>query len=116
MSVWVVDATEEYLEWFAALDAVSKQAILRGVLLLEEFGPQLGRPSVDTLKGSSLPNLKELRSHTAEHVYRVFFAFDERRKALLLIGGDKKGLSDRVFYKSKISEAEELYKRYRGKE
>jgi hypothetical protein len=116
MSVWTVNSTEEYLAWFSRLDEDSQRAIFRGVLLLEEFGPMLGRPHVDTLKGSSLTNLKELRSHTADHVYRVAFLFDEKRKALLLVGGDKKGVSDREFYKKIIPEAEALYSRYRGKE
>lgn len=115
MSVWTVDSTEGYLAWFSRLDEDSKRAILRGVLLLEEFGPLLGRPHVDTLKGSSLTNLKELRSHTLKHVYRVLFIFDEKRNAVLLVGGDKKGVSDREFYKKLIPEAEALYSRYRGK-
>jgi hypothetical protein len=113
--VWTIDSTEEYLAWFSRLDEDAKRAIFRGVLMLEEFGPMLGRPHVDTLKGSSLTNLKELRSHTAEHVYRVVFLFDEKRKVFLLVGGDKKGVNDREFYKKIIPEAEALYSRYRGK-
>ena len=74
MSVWIVDSTEEYLAWFSRLDDDSKRAIFRGVLLLEEFGPTLGRPHVDTLKGGRLANLKELRSHTAaEALYSRYY-------------------------------------------
>ena len=80
--MWPVDATEEYLQWFAAEPAEVQEAILAKVLLLQEFGPQLGRPHADTLKGSRIKNLKELRAKTDAHVLRVLFFFDERRRAL----------------------------------
>jgi hypothetical protein len=83
------------------------------VLLLQEFGPQLGRPHADTLKGSRISNLKELRARTEAHVLRVLYFFDQRRQALLLVGGDKKGKNERVFYKKLIAEAEALVQRYR---
>lgn len=57
--------------------------------LLEKFGPQLGRPWADTLKGSRHPNMKELRFAAADGVWRAAFAFDPRRKAILLVAGDK---------------------------
>ena len=62
--MWDIDATEEYLEWFRSLNSDAQKAILTKVILLEEFGPQLGRPHADTLKGSSIKNLKELRART----------------------------------------------------
>ena len=87
--------------------------ILAKVLLLQEFGPQLGRPHADTLKGSRISNLKELRAKTEAHVLRVVYFFDERRQALLLVGGDKKGKNERSFYKKLVAEAEALVERYR---
>jgi len=82
-------------------------------LLLEEFGPQLGRPHADTLKGCSVKNLKELRARTQSHVLRVLYFFDEKRQALLLVGGDKKGKNEKDFYERLIQTAEALIKRYR---
>jgi len=112
--MWSVNATKEYLEWFAEQDEESKEKLLTGVVLLEEFGPLLSRPYADTLKGSRLSNLKELRTKTSNHVLRVAYIFDEDRQALLLIGGDKKGKNEKGFYKSLIADAEHLVKKYLG--
>ena len=60
------------------------------VELLVEYGPHLPRPHADTLKGSKLSNIKELRAQTERYVIRVAFLFDEELKAILLIGGDRK--------------------------
>ena len=59
--------------------------------------PNLPRPHADTLKGSKLKNLKELRTHTESHVFRIAFFFNEERNAVLLIGGDKKGKDEKRF-------------------
>jgi hypothetical protein len=72
------------------------------VVLLRVFGPYLGRPHADTLKGSSIPKLKELRAKTAANVLRAAFLFDEERQAILLVGGDKKGIKERASYKRLI--------------
>ena len=111
--MWAVDATEEYLRWFGAQPAEAQEAVLTKVYLLEEFGPQLGRPHADTLKGSRISNLKELRAKTEAHVLRVLYFFDEKRHALLLVGGDKKGKSEKRFYKKLIAEAEAVIERLR---
>lgn len=112
--MWDVQATTEYLEWFRVQDVESKQALASVVILLEEFGPQLKRPHADSLKGSSIGNLKELRARTRSHVLRVAYCFDEKRSALLLIGGDKKGKNEKKFYKDLIRYAEQLLERYRS--
>jgi hypothetical protein len=112
--VWTVSATDEYLTWFRAQSGESKEALLAKVILLEEYGPQLGRPHADTLKGSTIKNLKELRAKTKSHVFRVLYYFDEERQALLLIGGDKKGKNEKAFYEKLISSAEALIMRYRS--
>ena len=111
--MWDIDATEEYLEWFRSLNSDAQKAILTKVILLEEFGPQLGRPHADTLKGSSIKNLKELRARTQTQILRVLYYFNEERQALLLIGGDKKGKNEKVFYDRLIQTAEQLIQRYR---
>lgn len=77
--------------------------------LLKRFGPALGRPRVDTLKGSSHANMKELRFDAADGVWRVAFAFDPKRQAILLVGGDKSGGSEKRFYKRLIKKADERF-------
>ncbi|WP_352570792.1 type II toxin-antitoxin system RelE/ParE family toxin [Mesorhizobium opportunistum] len=79
--------------------------------LLGVFGPQLGRPHADTLNDSSCANMKELRFDADDGVWRVAFAFDRKRKAILLVAGDKSGVSEKRFYKSLIAKAD---KRYQG--
>ena len=64
------------------------------------------------MKGSKLSNLKELRALSAVSVFRVAFLFDEERKAILLIGGDKKGKNEKRFYLNLIKQAEEIYSKY----
>ena len=80
--------------------------LLAQAKLLETFGPQLGRPRVDTLKGSRYPNMKELRFEAMDGVWRVAFAFDPNRQAILLVAGDKSGASEKRFYKQLIARAD----------
>ena len=74
--------------------------------LVEQFDPQLGRPRADTLSGSRHPNIKELRFDAADGVWRVAFAFDPNRKAILLAAGDKSGGSEKRFYRQLIAKAD----------
>jgi hypothetical protein len=67
--------------------------------VLADFGPALGRPHVDTLAGSRHANMKELRFNAVDGVWRVAFAFDPERRAILLVAGDKSGMSQARFYK-----------------
>ena len=76
------------------------------VALLEQFGPQLGRPHADTLNDSRHANLKELRFAAAGGVWRVAFAFDPKRTAILLVAGDKSGVSEKRFYRQLIDTAD----------
>jgi hypothetical protein len=110
---WKVETTDEYDTWFTGQTEDSQASIRMKVELLTEYGPHLPRPYADTLKGSKLSNLKELRAQTGNHVFRVAFLFDEERKAILLIGGDKKGKEEKWFYRNLIKQAEEIYKAYR---
>ena len=76
--------------------------LLAHIELLEQFGPQLRRPRVDTLNGSRHANMKELRFDAAGGVWRFAFAFDPKRKAIVLCGGDKSGRSGKRFYRELI--------------
>lgn len=75
-------------------------------------GLTLGRPDVDTLKDSRYANMKELRFRAGEGVWRVAFAFDPRRNAILLVAGDKSGVSKTKFYKRLIDKADRRYKEH----
>lgn len=107
--MWEVATTLAFDAWFTDLDEDSQVEIIAKVELLKLFGPQLARPHADTLNGSRYANMKELRGKTAEHVLRVAFAFDPQRSAILLVGGDKAGVSERQFYKQLIEKADQLY-------
>jgi len=82
--------------------------------LLAEFGPNLGRPTVDTRKGSRHTNMKELRFSWSGQVWRVAFAFDPQRQAILLVGGDKGGADQRRFYKRLLAVADDRYDDHLG--
>ncbi|GAB6060015.1 type II toxin-antitoxin system RelE/ParE family toxin [Desulfonatronum parangueonense] len=83
--------------------------------LLEEFGPALGRPKVDTLRGSAFPNMKELRFDWMNGIWRIAFAFDPQRKAILLMSGDKRGTDPKKFYRNLVRHADERYQRHLDK-
>ena len=83
--------------------------LLAHAKLLATFGPDLGRPTVDTLKGSCHSNMKELRFSWNGQVWRVAFAFDPQRQAILLVGGDKGGADQRRFYKRLLTVADARY-------
>jgi hypothetical protein len=80
--------------------------------LLERVGPRLGRPHVDTLNGSKHANMKELRFKAEGGVWRIAFAFDPNREAVVLVGGDKSGGSETRFYKALIKKADDRYDSY----
>lgn len=107
--VWVVEFHSEFVPEFAALEEAVQDELLAHVAVLEAFGPQLGRPRVDTLKGSRHANMKELRFDAADGVWRFAFAFDPGRKAMVLCGGDKSGGSQARFYKHLITKADKRF-------
>lgn len=107
---WSVEITTEFEEWFASLPAADQVNLRASILLLEDLGPQLGRPHVDTLKGSRHRNMKELRTQSKGSPLRTFFAFDPNRSAILLIGGDKTG--DKRFYDRMLPIADALLDRH----
>ncbi len=103
---WSVAFHLEFSREFEAFPIPVQDAVLAHAILLERFGPTLGRPRVDTLKGSTYFNMKELRFDAHGGVWRVAFAFDPRRSAILLVGADKKGQNETRFYKSLIKTAD----------
>lgn len=105
--MWIVEIGDEFLPEFNELDEKFRTEILAHSRLLQQFGPQLGRPRVDTLKDSRHANMKELRFDAADGVWRVAFAFDPKRKAILLVAGDKSGVSEKKFYKRLIVKADD---------
>jgi hypothetical protein len=107
--MWRVRTTKAFDGWYTDLDDDSQAEVIAVVELLKLLGPRLGRPHADTLKGSKYANLKELRAKTADKVLRIAFAFDPDRTGILLLGGDKSGVSKRQFYKQLIEKADELY-------
>lgn len=80
--------------------------------LLAEMGPNLSRPQCDTLNGSRFANMKELRFSSKNQVWRIAFAFDPERNAILLVGGDKAGVNQQRFYRDLIRRAEERFQRH----
>ncbi len=106
---WTVEIGEELEEEWNGLPFDVQNEILAHGKLLEQFGPQLGRPRVDTLKESKHANMKELRFDAADGVWRVAFVFDPHRRAILLVAGDKSGGSQRRFYKQLIAKADARY-------
>jgi len=107
--VWRVDFHADFVPEFEALNEAVQDELLAHVPVLETFGPQLGRPRVDTLKGSRHSNMKELRFDASNGVWRFAFAFDTTRNAVVLCGGDKSGGSERRFYQQLISKADARY-------
>src|SRR5580700_4158553 len=106
---WSVEIGGEFKPEFFALHEDVRTEILALGRLLHQFGPQLGRPRVDTLKGSRYANMKELRFSAAGGEWRVAFAFDPKRKAILLIGGDKSGRGEKRFYRELIRRADDRF-------
>jgi hypothetical protein len=83
--------------------------LLAQLAVVEKFGPQAGRPRVDTLNGSKHANMKELRFDVADGVWRFAFAFDPKRRAAVLVGGDKSGGSEKRFYRQLIAKADKRF-------
>lgn len=108
--VWEVVYTDEFGEWFGGLQEEQQDAVVARVELLEAEGPALGRPTVDTIEGSRHPNMKELRVSKGGAI-RILFAFDPRRQAVLLLGGDKSGQWN-AWYVEAIPRADDLFDEY----
>ena len=106
---WIVEIGDEFEEEFLALEESVRTEMLALTRMLQQFGPGLGRPRVDTLKGSRHSNMKELRFSASDGEWRVAFAFDTKRAAILLVAGDKSGTSERRFYRELIRKADDRF-------
>ena len=106
---WEVRFDDAFEAEFNQLPEAVQDELLARVKVLEQFGPRLGRPHVDTLKDSKHANMKELRFNCEDGAWRVAFAFDPKRQALLLVAGDKAGANQRKFYEKLIQMADERF-------
>jgi hypothetical protein len=106
---WIVEFADEFAQEFDRLEVEVQDELLAQAQVIERFGPAAKRPRVDTLQGSKHANMKELRFDAAGGVWRVAFAFDPRRRAMLLVGADKSGGSQARFYEHLIAIADRRF-------
>jgi hypothetical protein len=104
--MWEIEVTDQFRDWYGVVTDDDAQAINDAVDVLQQQGPSLGRPLVDTLEHSRHAHMKELRPLSTS--IRILFAFDPRRMAILLLGGDKQGEWER-WYRVNIPRADDLY-------
>ena len=109
---WEVELTDEFERWWDNLTEAEQEDVNAKVVLLQRFGATLPRPHSDGIRGSRHPNMKELIIQHKGRPYRVLYAFDPRRFAILLIGGDKTG--DKRWYEKYVPIADGLYDEHIG--
>jgi hypothetical protein len=104
---WEIEVTDQFLEWWQSDLSTDEQAAVDvAIEALQQRGPSLPRPLSDTVKGSAYNHMKELRPPSTN--IRVLYAFDPRRCAIMLVGGDKTGAWS-SWYRTNIPIADELY-------
>lgn len=106
---WSVSAGEEVKAFLNTLTNDEFKEVGARLALLRDMGPHLKRPHADTLSGSRHKNMKELRIPHKEKQFRILFAFDTERNAILLVGGDKVPLGEKLWYPKFIAMADDLY-------
>ena len=106
---WTVIYHKAFDDELSGFESGLQDELLSHVGMLEHSGPELGRPLADTLKGSRHPNMKELRFNWEKEVWRIAFAFDPKRRAILLTAGDKCGADQKRFYKKLIAKADDRF-------
>ena len=106
---WTVQFHNSFDGEFDQLPETVQNGLLTHAGLLEQFCPSLGRPRVDTLKGSRHTNMKELRFDADNGVWRFAFAFDPNREAIILVVGDKSGIGKKRFYRQLIQKADDRF-------
>ena len=104
---WQVEFTDEFEEWWDALSGEEQTSVRASVELLEVHGPALGFPHSSGTNNSKHTHMRELRTQSGGHPLRTLYAFDPRRMAILLIGGDKTG--DKRWYDVNVPIADRLY-------
>ncbi|WP_181703249.1 type II toxin-antitoxin system RelE/ParE family toxin [Chthonobacter albigriseus] len=109
---WTVLIHDEFEPEAASWPVAAREGLVASMELLAAIGPQLNRPHADTLTGSRFVNMKELRFRTRDGIWRIAFAFDPNRRAVLLVGGDKAGLDQRRFYRRLIAKADHRFAKW----
>jgi len=109
---WTVKFHDEFEPEFEDMPELLQDELLARLRVLERWGPDLGRPHVETLKGSKFANMKELRFGFDGSVWRIGFAFDPTRKAIVLVAGNKSGVNQIRFYKGLVHIADQRYKKH----
>jgi hypothetical protein len=109
MTQWTVEFHDRFRREIIDLPADVRVELLAHLVVLREKGFRLGRPEVDTLEGSRHANMKELRVKVLKVHWRFAFAFDPKRKAVVLCGGAKSGVSQKLFYRRLIDLADKRY-------
>jgi hypothetical protein len=107
---WEVEFTEEFGDWWSTLNEGEQDSIDHGVHLLEQRGPTLPFPFSSDVRGSKHGQMRELRVQHGGEPYRIFYAFDPRRSAILLLGGNKAG--DDQFYERMVPVADRIYDKH----
>jgi len=105
--VWTIEYTDTFGAWWGGLSAAEQESVAASVGLLERLGPELPYPHSSGIVGSRHGHLRELRVQHRGRPLRVLYAFDPRRTALLLVGGDKSG-NDR-WYDEFVPVADRVY-------
>jgi hypothetical protein len=111
-NIWKVEFHDEFKSEFDLFSKPVRIELAARIIRLQQVGPQLGRPAVDTLKGSHFANMKELRFDADGGVWRVAFAFDPERRAIFLVGGDKAGVAKNRFYRNLIAVADRRFQQH----
>jgi hypothetical protein len=106
---WNIEFDDAFKAEFDEFPEAVQDTILANALILKREGPSLGRPHVDTLNNSKHANMKELRCTADRGVWRVAFAFDPERQAILLTAGNKAGVNQKRFYKELIATADNRF-------
>ena len=107
---WDVEYTNEFGDWWGTPSEAEQESLAASVRLLEERGPNLGFPHSSGINGSRHSHMRELRTQHEGRPYRTLYAFDPRRSAILLIGGDKTG--DERWYDVHVPVADRLYEEH----
>jgi hypothetical protein len=110
--VWEVRLHPDFQQEFEGFTDSVQDERLAKLLLLQAFGPSLGRPHVDSLQGSRYANMKELRVSAHDGVRRTAFAFDPSRRGIILTAADKSGVNQNRFYRQLIARADDRYRRH----
>jgi hypothetical protein len=105
-----IEYTDEFGQWYSNLSEIQQDNVASVIGLLEEKGTKLGFPYSSKINGSQHSKMRELRIQSQGNPLRVFYCFDPKRDAILLIGGDKTG--DKRFYQRMIPIADQLYALY----